>query len=488
MAGSIGSQKSQGYSTGAYMAAEQKTQQDEQMQKKLQNFFNKGFAAFERGSLDMAIELLYQCVEMSPGFLRARKFLRAAQVQRFLKQHGSPFSRRLAEATAFPLYLKTLALLRHGKADAALLAGEKLLQAAPLCSRYVCLAADAAIAAGHMDAALMTLETIYEKSPDDPELLLHMGRAYQKAEEWRKARDIFNTLINLRPHDAVAMKLLKDAEARLSMSGSWDNVSDSDAKDGYRSLIKDQQTAANLDIQAKSVVSGDDAETLIAEQKAKIEADPKNLNYYRALIRLYQQQKRFDEAVETIEAARRINATDPELDRMLSSTKVQSYDFRIAEKQDAGAAAEAEALIAERNQFVFDDLVQRVERYPNDLRLRFELGQQYIQYEAYDDAIQQLQLAQRSPKERNEALYLLARCFRAKGQRDMALMQLDTALEQLPVMDEMRKQVMFELGELHEEAGHIDKAFALYREIYGADISYRDISAKMERMYKLRKG
>jgi tetratricopeptide (TPR) repeat protein len=111
-----------------------------------------------------------------------------------------------------------------------------------------------------------------------------------------------------------------------------------------------------------------------------------------------------------------------------------------------------------------------------------------MRYEAYDDAIQQLQLAQRSPMERNEALYLLARCFRAKGQRDMALMQLDTALEQLPVMDDLRKQVLFELGEMHEEAGHLDKAFAFYREIYGADISYRDISAKMERMYKLRKG
>ena len=30
------------------------------LQKKIQNFFNKGFAAFERGSLDMAIDLLYQ--------------------------------------------------------------------------------------------------------------------------------------------------------------------------------------------------------------------------------------------------------------------------------------------------------------------------------------------------------------------------------------------------------------------------------------------
>ena len=140
----------------------------------------------------------------------------------------------------------------------------------------------------------------------------------------------------------------------------------------------------------------------------------------------------------------------------------------------------------ERSQFVFDDLIQRVERYPNDLRLRFELGQQYLQYESYDDAIQQFQLAQRSPKERTDALFGLARCFRLKGQSDMAVMQLETALEQLPVMNDQRKQVLFELGEISEANGNTERAFTIYREIYGADIGYRDIGAKMERMYKRR--
>jgi tetratricopeptide (TPR) repeat protein len=135
---------------------------------------------------------------------------------------------------------------------------------------------------------------------------------------------------------------------------------------------------------------------------------------------------------------------------------------------------------------VFDDLVQRVERYPNDLRLRFELGQQYLMYDAYDDAIQQFQLSQRSPKERTLSLHGLAKCFRAKGQRDMAVMQLETALEQLHVMDDTKKAVLFDLGEMAEEAGDIEKAFKIYREVYGADIAYKDIGEKMERIYKLR--
>ena len=69
---------------------EQTTQLSPAQQKRFQNLFNKGFAAFERGGLDMAVELLYQCLEIDPGNLRARKFLRMASLQRYTKKkHGA---------------------------------------------------------------------------------------------------------------------------------------------------------------------------------------------------------------------------------------------------------------------------------------------------------------------------------------------------------------------------------------------------------------
>lgn len=466
----------------------QPTQTSQQPTQQLQSLFNKGFAAFERGSLDMAIDLLFHCVETSPSFLRARKFLRAAELQRAKKNPKSGFSKQLSELGGMPSYLKGMALLKTGKAERALVEGERALQREPLSVNFTYLVADAAEAAGYMDAALMTLEAAVEQMPDNADLVEHLAHAYQHAGEFRKARDAFNTLVNLRPRDADALKQLKDADARLTMeSGGWESVAGTEGKKGdFRDLIKNKEQAASLDKKAKAVVAGTDADALIEEQKAKIAAEPQNLNYYRGLARLYLQQKNYAAAVETLSKAREMNPTDPELDRSLTAAKVQLYTSRIAELREKGDEAGAQAMEAERGQFVFDDLVSRVERYPNDLRLRFDLGMQYFQYESYDDAIQQFQLSQRSPKERAESLYYLARCFRAKGQKDMALMQLETALEQLPVMDDSRKQVVFELGELREEAGDLDKALVHYKEIYGADIGYRDIGAKMERVYKLR--
>ena len=469
------------------MANEQNQALTEQQ---IQNLFNKGFSAFERGSLDMAIELLMRCVEVAPNFDRARKFLRAAEIQRALKKGRGALALMGAELAGAGALIQAKSL-KTSKPEAALMAAEKMVAAAPLSRKYGMAYAEIAVAAGKPEAGVMTLESLLEQWPDDVPLLVRLADLYQLVGEWHKSRDCYNSLLRLDPRNPEIVKGLKEAEARLTVkAGGWEENTATDGKGGkddFRKLIKDKDQAKSLDMKNKSVVGGDDADALIEEQKAKIAREPSNVNFRRGLARLYSQKKDYASAIAALEEARQLNPTDPELDRALTNARTADFDARIEAAKAAGDTATADNLQLERSQFVFDDLVSRVERYPNDLRLRFELGQQYFTYEAYDDAIQQFQLAQKSPKDRNEALCYLARCFRAKGQRDMAVMQLETALSQLLIMDDLRKQVLFELGEIAEENGDIEKAFKYYQEIYGSDISYRDIGEKMERVYKLRK-
>ncbi len=459
-----------------------------QLQKKIQNFFNKGFAAFERGSLDMAIDLLYQCLELEPGHSRARAYLRSAALQRFTKGKASKLKIQLSEVSGLAAYLKASSL--HKKPDKkieALLASEKLIEQAPLVSKYVVLAAQCAIDAGYPDQGVMLFETTLQVDPGNEDIMRALATAFIEMGEFSKAREYLAALVAKHPQDGQLFSLLKDTEARATMKGSWDQTDKNDDRDAFRKLIKDKEQAEKLDMQGKSQVAANDVDALVAEQKAKIAKEPNNINYRRALARIYQQRKMYDLAAEALEEAKKISQSDPELDRLLSTIKTQAYDQKIAALRQSGDATAADALEDERNQFVFDDLADRVERYPNDLRLRYELGLRYIAYEHYDDAIQQFQLSQRSPKERTESLYGLAKCFRAKGQRDMAIMQLETAVEQLPVMNDTKKAVLFDLGELAEESGDIERAFKLYREVYGADIGYKDIEKKMERIYAARK-
>jgi len=456
----------------------------DQRNQQAQNFFNKGSAAFERGNFDIAIDLLMQCVSLSPGFSRARKLLRATQIAKFRKEKKSGLTIKLDDVKAAMMRVKIAGLLKAGKTESALIECEKLLTLNPLHSQNVEMAVEAAEAADHPEAALFTVEAAYENNPDDMELLRRVADYYMTVGDYTKARDAYVKLNAYLPNDQTIFKQLKDAEARVTMAAGWEEAAGK--KDAYRDLIADKDQAKKLDMQAKAVVAGADAEALIEEARARIVQEPNNLNYYRALARLLSQNKRFDEAVEVLEAARKINAADPELDRAVTSTRISAFEARIDALKEAGDAEGAAEMETEMNQFIFDDLSARVQRYPNDLRLRYELGMQYFMYEHYDDAIGQFQLSQRSPKERIESLYYLAMCFAHKGQRDMAIMQLETANDQLPIMDDLKKKVVFALGKLAEEAGDIEKAFGYYKDVYGADIGFEDISARMERIYKLR--
>jgi len=215
-----------------------------------------------------------------------------------------------------------------------------------------------------------------------------------------------------------------------------------------------------------------------------VEAEPGNINYYRALVRLYSQRQRFDDAIETLQKAIVINPGDPELDRAMSQARIGKFDQDVAALKEAGDEAGALALGAERDQFMFDNMQERVARYPNDLRLRYEWGYLLYQHDYINESIQQFQLAQRSPKDRVRALFYLGLCFKHKEQYDLALEQLEKASSEVTGMDDTKKDVLYELGLILEIVGQKDKAAEYYKQIYQSDISYKDIAEKIEQAYR----
>ena len=442
---------------------------------KAQNFTNRGRQALETGKYELAVDMLMEAVSAAPDILETRKLLRAAQIANFRTNGKAGFGAKLGYMMARQ---KIMGLVKKGKGVEAMAEAEKLLKQNPLDPDNIECAVKAAESAGKADHAAISIEAAYECSNKDASLLERVATYYTMAKRWDKARDAYQKLAAMKPGDQVVMQKLKDCEARATMNSGWEQTAGK--KGGFQNLIANKEQAAKLDAANKAVVSGDDAELLIQEKLKQIEAEPKNMNARRALARIYIQSKRFYEAIEALEAAIQFSGQmDPELDRMLSQTKVQYYDQQIDALKAEGREEEALQMEADKNQFVFDDLAARVERYPNDLHLRFELGKQYFTYGYYDDALTHLQLSQKSPKDRLWSLYYLAMCFLSQGQSDMAVMQLETARDQIPTMDDLKKKVVYQLGLCAEEAGDLEKAYQYYKDVYSSDVGFEDLSERM---------
>ena len=101
-----------------------------------------------------------------------------------------------------------------------------------------------------------------------------------------------------------------------------------------------------------------------------------------------------------------------------------------------------------------------------------------------DAGIQQFQISQRSPSLRLKSLVLLGRCFMEKKLFDLALEQLQHAVEGINVMDDFKKEVLYLLAECYEKLERPEEAIEQFKAIYSNDIGYRDVAEKIDAFYR----
>jgi len=456
----------------------------ENTSQKVRDLYNKGYAALERGNLDYAVDLLSSCIALEPGFLQARRYLRIAAIQKSRQgKKNSSFSHMFASAMSVSKDVKIASLIKAGKGLEALTEAEKLLIKDPLNKKFIKVHAEAAIAASFPEVAIQTLEIARDNYPEDTLIIASLGEIYQKVGRTRAARECFEQLCELCPNDPTVAKALKDAIAVDAMtSGKWEETAEK--KGTFQDMIKDKKEAGLLEMEAKAVKSQEDTDLLISDMLEKIKLEPMNINYYRGLARLYTDKKSFGDAITTLEKAISMSPGDPELDGMMSATKIAKFDSEIEELDKSNNAEALAAKRYERDSYVFTNLQERVQRYPNDLKLRFDWGVKLYENDYMNEAIQQFQLSQRNPKFRSKSLFYLALCFRNKKQLDMAAEQLKKAVSEMSTMDDTKKDVLYELGCILEQMKKPEEAMVYFKQVYQVDISYKDISQKIEKAYQ----
>ncbi len=450
----------------------------EEAPRKVRDMYEKGLAAMERGNTNYAMDTFMSLLDLEPRLLKARRFLRAAQVKEFKEKKGGQITHVLSTISGLGGLLSANAALKKDPMK-ALKATEKLLRIDPLNKMFIKVHVQAALASELPEVAILMLEVAREFYPKDADILKRLGQLYLDNNMTDKGRDVYEVLLALKPNDPKIVKAFKDASALDTMSkGGWSGAG------SYRDVMKDADEATRLEQEAKAVKTSKDIDSLIQDSLTKIEKEPQNINYRRALADLYVRAERMDEALQTLQEAQEISGgADPQLDRAMSNVKLKQFDMEIAALKKAGDTEGAEAKQKERDTFELQDAADRVKRYPNDLQFRYELGVLLYENDQLNDAIQQFQQSQRNPQRRTRSLYYMALCFKQKQQYDIALEQLEKAASEMPTMDAAKKDTLYELGVICEAMGDKEKAAKYFKEIYSVDIGYRDVSEKIEKNY-----
>ena len=451
--------------------------------------FDRAKDAIAQKNYSYAFQMLRTLLQNEPGCTEARLALRLAQ----LESHGSTISMGTKISallkSALAIFIKGPGLLRKGRVAEALDIAEQAMEADPSSVPAVMFLVQCAVAAGWPMVAINALEATARYNPKHIGTLQKLAELYEKVGDRSKSLQVRQQLCALRPNDLSFENALKQATAMAALEeGKWEQAS------SYRDIIKDKDEAQTLEQQER--IGARDEETLhslirAAEEKLAEQATAGN---HKKLADLYNQDRQFDKALEHYNAVAEVSGTmDPAIDSAITGVLSARFDDAIAQwrdyaSEDAAREEEANERIAEIEQQKQDNILeryeQRVKRYPNDASYHFELGQLYFNNERLDEALKEFQSAQRNPQFRRRALTAMGKCMAAKGLNDMAIEQLTAALGECDKMNDEKKDILYSLALLMEEAERPEEASQALKEIYTVDVNYKDVAERIEKLYK----
>jgi tetratricopeptide (TPR) repeat protein len=449
----------------------------------------KAVEAVQRDNTDYAIALFCQILEKEPALFECRKALRAAQLKKAGATSTGFFKKMWSGAGSSPQVAKAKMILNKSPGEAMAIA-EEILNADPHNSAAHRIIVDAAQVLELPRTAAMSFESLVSHSPKDRKLAIEYAEALSASgdispAEQNRCEKILMDLLREHPQDGDLNQALKNLSARKTMDqGGYAALEDGSGS--FRDILKNKTEASSLEQEKRVVKSEDTTERLIGEYEARLHTEPNNLKLVRSLAELYTQKKQFDRALEYYERIRASGmGNDPSLDTAIANTIVRRFDHQIAALNpfDAEHTAQVATIQAEKLAFQLAECQKRVEKFPTDLAIRFEMGVLYFQSGKISEAIQELQKAQGNPHKRLAAMSLLAQCFAKRKMYDLAARTLQNAIKEKVVFDDEKKDLIYHLGCVLESMGKKEDAVEQFKIIYETDIGYKDVAAKVDAYY-----
>lgn len=449
----------------------------------LRRLYAKATESSQRENWEYAATMFCQVLDREPTFFECRKALRIAQQRKAAGASGGFFKKMMSSAGSSPQIAKAKMALGKNPAEAISLA-EQVLNGDPNNSFAHRIIVDAAEAMQMPQTAVLSLEVLAHASPKDKAIVIEYANMVASTNGQADAAEkLLEDLIAGGSFDPDVAQAQKNLSAHQTIDkGGYNKAGEEGAS--FRDMLRNKEEAVALEQESKVQKSEDTAERLINEYEGRLQAEPQNYKMIRSLAELYVQKNGFDRALDLY---RYVLSAGPDasLEKAISEAQVRKFDFELAQLDPTSPDYNDHVarINADKLKFQTEECQKRVEKYPTDMGIRYEMGVLNFQAGKISEAIGDFQKAQTNPHKRIAAMCYLAQCFAKRGMNDSAVRTLQNAIKEKPVFDEEKKDLIYQLGCVLEKTGKKAEAIEQFLVIYELDINYRDVAAKVDAHY-----
>lgn len=444
----------------------------------LQNAYQRAMGVVRKNNTDYAIELLKGIIQKDPAFIEAREALREQEKKKLENLGG--MAKVLSGLKTSLMVAKAKGKIKKAPQEAMKIAEDAL--ALNLDNPAVLnTLADAAVNCEASFIAVEALELIKEYHPKNESNLRKLAELYERLGEGIKVLQIRQKIAEMHPGSLEAEADVRAAAALASMQkGKWEE------EGSFQEKLADKGESEKLEQEDRVVRDPDDIRHMIERIEQQISEGEESIDVHRKLADLYFRAERFDDSIKIYDwITEKMGSLDPAIDRSIEKCNVAIYNKRIEELNGEGGKDEQiQELETAKYNYRLERAVERVNNYPNDTLLRYNLAVVYWEGGYVDNALEQFQIAQKNPNKRLSAIVYLGRCFQSKGQHDLAVEQFQKAIDAMPVMDKDKMNALYHLGVTYDDMSQAEKAMTCFKEIYQANVNYMDVAQRMDNHYK----
>ncbi|MFK7778098.1 MAG: tetratricopeptide repeat protein [Gimesia sp.] len=344
---------------------------------------------------------------------------------------------------------------------------------------------------GFLDAAIFGYKMAIENDKSNKKYFTHLGTLLEEKGEYKSARECWEMAFRMDPMDGEARSKVTELMAtETRVRGGYEgaekssNVKRQSAYDEGRATREQRQQA-----QKKGAPDGP-GQSQEADLQRSIRKDPENKDHVLQLADFYRRDGKLIEAKGFYEKAYELSGKDSNIGEQMEDVDLELLRVRLTEAKDefnkdrenADAKKQVTLISKALIKNEIEIYTRRVERYPTDMKIKFELAQRFIRLKKWPLAIPLLQQSVKDTRISSDALVALGKCFYADGKKELAKRQFEKALPNLSPDEKpgIYKEAHYLLARLYELSKEKEKAEDHYSEILAVDYDYRDTLKRLE--------
>lgn len=452
--------------------------------------WRRGNEALSKENWDYSIEMFTTATKLDPGALLYRQTKRGAERKKYGDNKSGSKMGVLKLAG-----IKTKIKNSRRKKDWAAVdqLAEEGLSLNPWDAVLNAEMAEACQNQGFEDAAIFGFKMAIENDKSNKTYYTNLGELLEEKREFKSARECWEMAFKLDPMDGRARSKVTELMAtETRVRGGYEGA---DKSSGVKKQSAYDEGRATREERHKAQAGGapdGPGQSVEADLQRQIRKEPENKDNYIKLGDLYRRDGRLDEAKENYEKAYEFSGKDVNIGEQVENIELDQLREKLTAAREVFNADRANEEAKKQVTLLSKALIKReievftkrVERYPADMKVKYELAQRFIRLKKWSQAIPLLQQCVKDTRISSDALVALGKCFYADGKKELAKRQFEKALPKLSPdeKEDIYKEAHYLLASLYAASNQKTEAEDHYSEVLAVDYEYRDARERLEKL------